>query len=230
MAAIEIRDLQWGYAKGGQRIEVLSGINLDISSGEVVALLGQSGSGKSSLLNLMAGIEPLQGGDIVVNGQSLAAMGEQQRSLFRRSHVGFVYQFFNLIPTLTAAENIELVLELNGETRQSAVERAQQQLKDLGLEDKTQVFPDVLSGGEQQRVAIGRALVHRPSLILADEPTGNLDANSGRIVLQRLLQQTREQQTCLIIVTHSQAVAGQADRILTLTEGQLQESQGELAW
>ena len=230
MAAIEIRDLQWGYAKGGQHIEVLAGINLDISAGGVVALLGQSGSGKSSLLNLMAGIEPLQGGDIVVNGQSLAAMGEQQRSLFRRCHVGFVYQFFNLIPTLTAAENIELVLELNGESRQTATDRALQQLKALGLNDKAQVFPDVLSGGEQQRVAIGRALVHHPALILADEPTGNLDANSGRIVLQRLLQQARDQQACLIIVTHSQAVAAQADRILTLTEGELQESQSELAW
>lgn len=230
MATIEIRDLHWGYFKGDQYIEVLSGINMGISSGEVVALLGQSGSGKSSLLNLIAAIEPLQRGDIIVNGQSLAAMDEQQRNLFRRSHIGFIYQFFNLIPTLTASENIELVLELNGEAPQAAIHRAQQQLAELGLEDKTQMFPDILSGGEQQRVAIGRALVHQPPLILADEPTGNLDASSGRIVLQRLIQQAREQQTCLIIVTHSHAVAEQSDRVITLVDGKLQESQGELTW
>ena len=230
MGMIDIKGLHWGYTKGKQSIEVLSNISLSIQRGEIIALLGQSGSGKSTLLNLIRGIEAVQRGEISVGDIKVSQLNEQKLTLFRRQHIGFIYQFFNLIPTLTVSENIALVLELNKEPRTSAQQKVRHLLAQLDMADKANDFPDVLSGGEQQRVAIGRALIHQPALILADEPTGNLDAHTGRQVLELLIHQTRALNSSLIIVTHSKAVAEHADRILSLIDGKLVETEGELAW
>jgi len=230
MGMIDIKSLYWGYTKGKRYIEVLSNVSLSIQQGEIIALLGQSGSGKSSLLNLISGIEAVQRGEIRVGDHKVSQLNERKLTLFRRQHIGFIYQFFNLIPTLTVSENIALVLELNKEPRASAQQKVRHLLAQLDMADKANDFPDVLSGGEQQRVAIGRALIHQPALILADEPTGNLDAHTGRQVLELLTHQTRALNSSLIIVTHSKAVAEHADRILSLIDGKLVETEGELAW
>ncbi len=211
---------------------MLRGVSLEARAGECIALLGRSGSGKSTLLNLMAGIDRPDGGQIEVLGQDLARLGEPNLTLLRRRHIGFVYQFFNLIPTLTAGENLGLPLELNrdpgsGEAPRAAVERM---LARLGLGDRAGAYPDQLSGGEQQRIAIGRALIHAPALVLADEPTGNLDAETGASVLTLLDGLARERRQTLILVTHSLAVARTADRILTLEAGRIVESAADLSW
>ncbi|NRB40234.1 MAG: ABC transporter ATP-binding protein [Pseudomonadales bacterium] len=230
MAAMTIDGLHWSYEKGGLHIEVLRDISLSIRQGEIIALLGKSGSGKSSLLNLIAGIANFHQGEIRIGEHRLSQFDEEQRSLFRRRHIGFIYQFFNLIPTLTVAENIALVLELNAEPRASLKPKMQKMLLQLDLLDKSDDFPDVLSGGEQQRVAIGRALIHQPALILADEPTGNLDATSAKQVLDLLIGQCRALNSSLIIVTHSKAVADLADRTLSLVDSRLLAGAQGLAW
>ena len=230
MAAIELRGVHWGYPGGRETVTVLDQVDLRVDEGEIVALLGQSGSGKSSLLNLISGIEPVQGGDIIIGGQSIHGLDEEQRTRFRRHHIGFVYQFFNLIPTLTAAENIGLVLELNNSPKTQIRTAVQTLLGQLGMAGRTDAFPDVLSGGEQQRIAIGRALVHQPRLLLADEPTGNLDAQSGQQVLQLLIRQARERHASLLLVTHNSQVASQADRVVGLVDGVLVDNPDALTW
>jgi putative ABC transport system ATP-binding protein len=195
-----------------------------------VALLGRSGSGKSTLLNLLGGIDRPDRGRVVLRGEPISDYDERRRTLFRRRHVGYIYQAFNLIPTLTAQENVALPLELNGADPAAAAAGAAALLQQVGLGERSHAFPDQLSGGEQQRVAIARALVHRPALVLADEPTGNLDARSGRQVLDLLEQLFSEHGHGLLIVTHSLAVAERADRVLTLSEGRLSTSLEQLAW
>ncbi|MBV9316269.1 MAG: ABC transporter ATP-binding protein, partial [Gammaproteobacteria bacterium] len=197
----------------------------DIGAGERVAVMGRSGSGKSTLLNLVSGIDRPDSGAVHIAGLEVSALAEPARTLFRRAHIGFVYQFFNLIPTLDVAENVRLVLELNGVPGRAAHSRALAALKDVGLQARAASPVDALSGGEQQRVAIARALVHAPRLVLADEPTGNLDDATARELLPALLDLTRARGTTLVLVTHDEALAAAADRVLELREGRLHQRQ-----
>ena len=218
---LSIRQLCRSFHEGGRIHRVLDGLDADIAAGERVAVTGRSGSGKSTLLNLVSGIDRADSGAVRIDGLEVSALGEPERTLFRRAHIGFVYQFFNLIPTLDVAENVRLVLELNGVRGRDARERSLAALNDVGLRDRAHSAVDALSGGEQQRVAIARALVHAPSLLLADEPTGNLDDATAAEVLPALLRLIRERGTTLLIVTHDEALAGTADRVLELREGRL---------
>ena len=227
---LRVEGLSKQYHDGTREHRVLDRVGFAVGQGECVALLGRSGSGKSTLLNLLAGIDRPDAGRVEILGQIVSALQEPALTLLRRRHIGFVYQFFNLIPTLTVEENMALPLELNGLGGVGAQARVAELLERLGLAGRGRAFPDQLSGGEQQRVAIGRALVHAPALVLADEPTGNLDADTGRQVLALLGELSRERRQTLAIVTHSLAVARTADRVLTLEQGRLLESGTELSW
>jgi putative ABC transport system ATP-binding protein len=218
---LRLDGLSKGFEEGGQIRAVLRDASAQLAKGEFVAILGKSGSGKSTLLNLISGIDRVDEGDIWVNGQRLTTLNERQRTLFRRLNIGFVFQFFNLIPTLTVWENVLLPLELAGVDNGQASDRAETLLEAVGLLDRRDTFPDRLSGGEQQRVAIARALVHDPLLVLADEPTGNLDEETGRQVMALLDRLTRQNGKNLILVTHSHEAAAYADRVLTLRDGKL---------
>ena len=223
---IELRDVKHSYREGERDHEVLRGVSLTIRRGEILALLGRSGSGKSTLLNLIGGIDLPGAGDIIIDGQVLNRMDEHQRTLFRRRRLGFIYQLFNLIPTLTVLENVQLPLQLNG----LATGHATELLERTGLAGRADTYPDRLSGGEQQRVAIARALVHEPAVLLADEPTGNLDAETGHRVLELIGELVRVHYTTLILVTHSREVAGLADRVVVLADGRLSDSTDGLTW
>jgi putative ABC transport system ATP-binding protein len=218
---IEIRQLSKAYLEGNSTHQVLDNISLDIPKGEFLALLGASGSGKSTLLNLLSGIDSSDSGEILIDGQDIVKLDENQRTLFRREHIGFVFQFFNLLPTLSAVENVSLPLELVGVKAEEAIEKAQRLLEAVGLPERGNSFPDQLSGGEQQRVAIARALVHDPLLLLADEPTGNLDEETGHQIMDLLQSLTQSNNKNLIMATHSLENAGRATRILELHDGKL---------
>jgi putative ABC transport system ATP-binding protein len=220
---IQIQGLSKSYQEGDRKRMVLQDASLEVAAGEYLAILGKSGSGKSTLLNLISGIDRSDQGTIRVQGQDLTAMNENQRTLFRRKNIGFIFQFFNLIPTLTVWENVVLPLELNGKNN-GAAQRAAILLDNVELLDRRQAFPDRLSGGEQQRVAIARALVNDPLLVLADEPTGNLDDETGKQVLELLDRLTRRASKNLILVTHSREAAANADRIVYLRDGHLSET------
>ncbi len=200
---------------------VLDGAEARFDAGEVVAIVGRSGSGKSTMLNLICGIDRADSGEVRIGGRIVTSMGEPERTLYRRAHIGFVYQFFNLLPTLDVEENVRLALELNGIRGAAARQRSAAMLSAVGLGDRLHSAVDRLSGGEQQRVAIARALAHEPAVVLADEPTGNLDEESASQVLRVLLSLARSRGTTLIIVTHDPWVAARADRVLELREGKL---------
>jgi putative ABC transport system ATP-binding protein len=221
--AVELRQLSKTYREGEAERVVLRDVSLTIASGEIVVLVGRSGSGKSTLLNLIAGIDRPTAGTVAVNGTDLTALDEQARTLFRRRHIGFVFQFFNLIPLLTVEENLLLPLDLNGRADADGVARARVLLERVGLGGRGDSFPERLSGGEQQRVAIARALIHDPALILADEPTGNLDADTAADVLELLDKLAREAGRTVLMATHSREVIGVADRIFTMQRGALTE-------
>ncbi len=227
---VDIQNLRYRISEGTRHREILGGIDLSVQEGESVALLGRSGSGKSTLLNLISGIDKPQSGSINIDGHEISTLREPDLTLYRRKHIGFIYQLFHLVNTLSVAENIALPLELNGWSRKDTEQRVASLLKQVELADYGMRFPDQLSGGEQQRVAIARAIAHHPSLLLADEPTGNLDAQIGRDVMQMLNQLVRQEGLTIILVTHSQSVAKSAHRILTLEQGQLAERVGEFAW
>lgn len=220
---IQLVGLWKQYLEGGQIREVLRGTDLTIGRGEFIAILGKSGSGKSTLLNVISGIDQADRGEIRINGKALTQLDENQRTLFRRQNIGFIFQFFNLIPTLTTIENVSLPLELNGVDHLSAEDHAAEILSEVGLGDRLDTFPERLSGGEQQRVAIARALVHDPLLVLADEPTGNLDEETGEQVLVLLDKLTRKVGKNLIMVTHNKDNAVYADRLFVLQGGSLVE-------
>lgn len=226
-AVISLDNVSKHYREGERTHRVIDRASAAIHPGEITVLLGRSGSGKSTLLNLISGIESADAGDITVAGTSLSRLSERERTLFRRRHIGFVFQFFNLIPTLTVEENVRLPLELNGRRREGA--RVHTLLAQVGLADRARGFPDRLSGGEQQRVAIARALVHEPALLLADEPTGNLDADTGDQVLQLLHERVRASGATLLMVTHSTEAMRLADRVLTLRDGRLATEPSRLA-
>ena len=220
---IEFRKLSKTYYEAGRGHPVFRQVDASIMQGEFVVLIGKSGSGKSTLLNLISGIDSADEGDILVRDSSLSSMNENQRTLFRRKQVGFVFQNYNLIPTLSVRDNLLLPLELTGQSNPAAQSRALNLLDRLGVSDRSDYFPDKLSGGEQQRVAIARALVHQPQIILADEPTGNLDEETGQTVLALLDELVREAGLTMIMVTHSREVIGLADRLLTIRDCQLVE-------
>ena len=222
--AVELEDLTKRYREGDREHIVLAGADAVVRTGERVAILGPSGSGKSTLLNLISGIDRPDGGTVRVAGVELGALSERERTLFRRRHLGFVFQFFNLLPTLTVLENLLLPVELKGAVGQGERRRALDLLGEVGLEDRAETFPDRLSGGEQQRVAVARALVHEPSLVLADEPTGNLDEDTGGRVADLLDRLVRDAGRSLVVVTHSRSLADRMDRVLQLDHGRLVES------
>jgi len=221
---IQLSDLHKRYREGDQLHTVLDGASASIAGGERVAILGPSGSGKSTLLNLISGIDLPDAGTVRIGGRDLTALSERERTLFRREHVGFVFQFFNLLPTLTVMENLLLPLELAGSTEPQDEARARTLLERVGLADRAETFPDRLSGGEQQRVAIARALAHDPALLLADEPTGNLDADMGARVADLLDELVQGQGSTLVVVSHSRELAARMDRVLRLDHGRLVES------
>jgi putative ABC transport system ATP-binding protein len=210
--AVELRQLGKTYREGEAERVVLRDVSLTIGSGEIVVLVGRSGSGKSTLLNLIAGIDRPTAGTVAVNGTDLTALDEQARTRFRRRYIGFVFQFFNLIPLLTVEENLLLPLDLNGRADAKGVARARALLERVGLAGRGDSFPERLSGGEQQRVAIARALIHEPDIILADEPTGNLDADTAAGVLDLLDSLARETSRTVLMATHSREVMGVAER------------------
>ncbi len=218
---VRVSNLTRSYQEGKQQHHVLRGLNIDVARGESIALRGRSGSGKSTLLNLISGIDVPDAGSVEVAGQDITGMSERDRTLFRRRHIGFVYQAFNLVPTLSVGDNVRLVLELNDFDRIAAQRRTRELLGAVHLADRIDSYPDVLSGGEQQRVAIARALAHKPSVLLADEPTGNLDDRTAEDVLQLLDVMVRQAGGTMIIATHSATVASRADRILDLHNGLL---------
>jgi putative ABC transport system ATP-binding protein len=218
---LRLVDLCKYFQEGGQTRHVLENTSLEIIRGEVIAILGKSGSGKTTLLNLISGIDQVDCGDIFLDGIRLTGLGETERTLVRRQKIGFIFQFFNLIATLTVWENVVLPLELNGLMDEAGISRAHDLLETVGLSGREATYPDRLSGGEQQRVAIARALVHNPILVLADEPTGNLDEETGKHILELLDRLTRQAGKSLILVTHSPDAAAFADRIFTLREGRL---------
>jgi putative ABC transport system ATP-binding protein len=219
MPGVSVAQVSRAFQEGGRTRDVLRALSFDVGQGELVALLGRSGSGKSTLLNLIAGIDRPTAGRIVIDGQDVSAMDERARTLFRRDHIGFVFQFFNLISTLTVEENVRLPLELAGASVSSARIAARRLLEAVQLGDRGGQFPDRLSGGEQQRVAIARALVNQPAVVLADEPTGALDAETGRLVLGLLIELSRGRKATVILVTHSAEVARATDRVLVLEDG-----------
>jgi putative ABC transport system ATP-binding protein len=218
---LRFHDLTKSYYEGDVQRVVLQNAHAEFQPGEITAIVGKSGSGKSTLLNLIGGIDVPDSGQIWLDGQELSALSERDRTFFRRARVGFVFQFYNLIPTLTVGENVNLPLELNKVPRPQAQEKVRRLLEAVGLRERWGTFPEKLSGGEQQRVALARALVHDPLLILADEPTGNLDEDTGAQVLSLLTRLTREQNRTLLIVTHSLEATSHADRVLRLSHGQL---------
>jgi putative ABC transport system ATP-binding protein len=206
------------YSEGRELRHVLKEASLEVGEGEFVAIRGRSGSGKSTVLNLVAGIDQPSSGEIYLAGKALSRLGAHERTLLRRDHIGFVFQFFNLIPTLRVLENVLLPAELSGRDQ---ARRAAELLERVGLADRASSFPDRLSGGEQQRVAIARALVCDPRLVLADEPTGNLDDATGATVMGLLDALTRRAGKTLLLATHSREVAALADRVVTIEGGRL---------
>jgi putative ABC transport system ATP-binding protein len=225
---ISLRELCRSYVEGERRHGVLDGVTMDFRRGESVAIRGRSGSGKSTLLNLIGGIDVPDEGRITVSGVNIGALSERDRTLFRRKNIGFVYQAFNLVPTLTVADNVRLVLELNGVRGEIATRRIVELLDAVGLADRRDSYPDILSGGEQQRVAIARALCHEPAVILADEPTGNLDEANAEVVLELLDRLVHRRGGTLLMATHSTHVASFCDRVVQLHDGLFEEPAGTL--
>jgi putative ABC transport system ATP-binding protein len=216
---IRCTELRKTYRLGETEITALEGVSLEIPRGAFVAIMGQSGSGKSTLLHLIGGLDRPSGGELLVDGRLIAQMSDEHLTLFRRSKIGFVFQFFNLLPSLTAAENVELPLVLGGVRKAEAEERVRGILARVGLERRREHLPEQLSGGEIQRVAIARALAYRPPILLADEPTGNLDSKTGESILELLRRINRDDDCTVAMVTHSQEAAGYADRVITLRDG-----------
>ena len=218
---IRVADLWKYYDDEGQNaVEALRGASMEVSRGEVVALFGKSGSGKSTLLNLIAGLDRPTKGFVEVNGQNIENLKEAQRTQLRRVGIGFVFQFFNLIPTLTAFENVHLSSEL---AKKADISKTKEMLAAVGLKGMEDRYPHELSGGEQQRVAIARAIIKEPFLVLADEPTGNLDTVTGSHILELLSSRCREGKMSLLMVTHTPIACDFADRILTMVDGVIQD-------
>ena len=220
IASIRVSNLVKTIRNGTRTVEILRGITFDVAAGEFVAIMGSSGSGKSTLLGLLAGLDSPTSGDVLLQGTSISYLPEDKLAAIRGKLIGFVFQSYQLIPTLTALENVLLPFELNGNASQSeGLARARSLLNAVGLSDRAEHYPVQLSGGEQQRVALARAFILRPPIVLADEPTGNLDSKNGEQVMQLLLDLNRQEGTTLILVTHDPAVADHASRVITVRDG-----------
>jgi putative ABC transport system ATP-binding protein len=217
---IEVQNLTKVFTSGTYSLEVLKGIDLTVRKGEVLAIEGPSGSGKSTLLGLLAGFDSPTSGSIRIDGEEITGLDEDQLAILRGRKLGFVFQSYNLIPTLTAEENVLLPMELRGDVSRSQ-ERARELLAAVGLDSRASHYPAQLSGGEQQRVALARAFACSPSLLLADEPTGNLDSATGNLVLEMLLQLNRRNGATLVIVTHDPALSGLTNRVIRLRDGRI---------
>ena len=223
LPVIVLSDVTKTYRMGEVTVEALRGVDLQIEPREFVVLLGPSGSGKTTILNLIGGLDRPTSGSIVVAGEEVTSFSDRQLTAYRRDEIGFVFQFFNLIPTLTARENILFALELTQSDRRENAERASSLLDLVGLGDRGDHFPAQLSGGEQQRVAIARALANRPPVVLCDEPTGNLDVDTGKHVLQVMRDLNAHEDTTVVLVTHNQAIAAMADRVIRLHNGTIRD-------
>lgn len=221
---IQLEEVCKDYDEHGRPHTVLEGVSATIARGELIVLVGRSGSGKSTLLNMIGGLDRPSRGELRIAGQALSGLSEDGLARLRRREIGFVFQFFNLVPTLTALENLLLPLDLLGVGREEALKRAERWLETVGLPGRGDSFPEELSGGEQQRIALARALIHRPGLVIADEPTGNLDLETARQVLALLDDLCRREGTTLVMATHSPEVIGVADRVFTIHDGRLEIS------
>ena len=218
---LECRNVVRRFSEGGSVLEVLSGVDLTVRAGERMAIVGTSGSGKTTLLQIMGGLDEASEGEVVVGGHELAKLDEVRKGELRNRYLGFVYQFHHLLPEFSAAENVAMPLMIRGIARGAAIEQASELLGRVGLAERLSHKPGELSGGERQRAAVARALITRPALVLADEPTGNLDAGNGAQVLELMLELNRELKTALVVVTHDQAIAAQLDRVRVLEAGRL---------
>jgi putative ABC transport system ATP-binding protein len=216
---VSVRDLTMSLASGGRPLTILARVTLDVERGSAVAVIGPSGSGKSTLLGLIAGLDAPTSGTILVGGVDVTRLGESALARFRRETIGYVFQSYHLIPTLTAAENVAVPLELAGE--RGAATRARALLEQVGLGDRAHHYPAQLSGGEQQRVALARAVALDPPLLLADEPTGNLDSATGGAIIELLFALNRERGSTLLLVTHDDALADRVDRVVSLRDGRV---------
>ena len=219
MPILTVRNLTKSLDSGSHRVDILRGIDLEIPAGQFVAIMGASGSGKSTLLGLLAGLDAPTSGNIVLDGIDITGLSEDKLALVRGQKIGFVFQSYQLLPTLTAEENVLLPYELSGGDVSAGVARARALLENVGLGDRLDHYPVQLSGGEQQRVALARAFMVKPPILMADEPTGNLDSVNGAHVLDLLLMLNQREGTTLILVTHDQALASRADRIVTMRDG-----------
>ncbi len=221
MSILKTENLGKQYRMGATTVDALIGVDLAVEPGEFVAVMGPSGSGKSTLLHLMGGLDQPTSGDVILDGQRLSAMSDKQVTMTRRRRVGFVFQFFNLLPTLSAEENVALPLLIDGQSARAYQARIDELLALVGLDDRRGHKPDQLSGGQQQRVAIARALVTQPAIVLADEPTGNLDSRAGEEVLRLLRRTCDEHRQTIVMVTHDPRAASYADRIVFLKDGRV---------
>lgn len=219
MAVLEVKKLTKKYGQGESEVVALDQVSFLVERGEFVAVTGVSGSGKSTLMNLIGGIDYPTEGEVFVEGNNIAAMNEDELAIFRRRNLGIVYQFYNLIPTLTAEENIVLPWKLDG--RKENKKRLSEIIRVLGLEERARHLPGQMSGGQQQRVSIGRALINEPAFLLADEPTGNLDSRTSREIMELLKFMNQKYNQTILLVTHDEKIALQADRILTMADGRL---------
>lgn len=228
MIVLQAKDLRKQYHMGEVSVDALAGVDFTVNTGEFVAIMGPSGSGKSTMLHLLGGLDTPSGGEVTLAGKQLSVLGDKQITLVRRHNIGFVFQFFNLLPTLTAEENIALPLVIDGKNIRQYQARIDALLSLVGLTDRRGHKPDQLSGGEQQRVAIARALVTEPAILLADEPTGNLDSKTGTVIMNLLRRSCQELNQALIAVTHDPRAATYADRVVFLRDGKIvQELQFE---
>jgi putative ABC transport system ATP-binding protein len=219
--AIIVRGLSKTIENPSARVEILRDISFEVPAGQFAAIMGASGSGKSTLLGLLAGLDNVSGGSVVLDGVDISHMREDELARLRGRKIGFVFQAYQLVPTLSAEENVLLPAELSGAGKESR-ERAAELLERVGLSHRAKHYPVQLSGGEQQRVALARAFITRPPILLADEPTGNLDSRNGKHVLELLLQLNREEGTTLVLVTHDRQLAGYADRVIVLADGRIE--------
>ena len=218
---IRLENVAKAYRQGASPVHALAGVSIEVSKGEFLSLMGPSGSGKSTMLHLIGGLDVPDSGSIRVGGQELSRLSDDELTIFRRRHLGFVFQFFNLLPTLTAEENVALPLLLDGKSMREVRPRVEAMLERVGLEGRRSHMPDALSGGEMQRVAIARALVIEPMILLADEPTGNLDSKTGEDVLQLIRETAERTAQTVVMVTHDARAAAYGDRIVTMRDGRI---------